>query len=131
MSHFKFQKRQPKVSDNSRLLDKVDSAFSEVVRLTAADEQGYCICITCQDKQHWRSMECGHYMKRRHMSTRYDLENCGPQCTTCNCVMDGREEDHAKYIDLTYGEGTADKLKRKAEVERKFMPYELEEMLNE
>lgn len=131
MTYFKFKKRPPKVSDNSKLIIKVDGIFSEVVRLTATDERGYCECITCKDKQHWRDMMCGHYVKRRHMATRYDLQNCGPQCSTCNCVNDGREDDHAKYIDLTYGEGTADKLKRMAEVERKWMPHELEEMYQE
>lgn len=131
MSYFKFKKRAPNTSDNSKLVTKVDRVFSEVVRLTAADERGNCICITCGEEQHWLTIECGHFMKRRHMATRYDLENCGPQCTTCNCVMDGREEEHGQYIDRTYGDGTAEKLKRKAQVERKFMAIELEGMYQE
>lgn len=131
MTYFKFKKRPPKQSDNSKLIEKVDREFSEVVRLTDADERGYCTCITCSDRQHWRNMECGHYVKRRHMATRYNLQNCGPQCTTCNCHKDGREEEHGRYIDRTYGEGTAEKLRRMAEDERKFLAYELEEMYQE
>jgi hypothetical protein len=131
MNYFNFKKRAPKQSDNSKLIVKVDREFSDVVRLTAADERGMCECITCGNKKHWLEMECGHFVKRRHMATRYDLQNCGPQCTTCNCHNDGREEDHANYIDRTYGAGTADKLRRKAEEEKKWMPYELESMHQE
>ncbi|HYG03306.1 MAG TPA: recombination protein NinG [Chryseosolibacter sp.] len=132
MSYFGFKKRPAKTSDYSKLLGKLDYAFSEVVRLTAADEkEGMCICITCGDKQHWTDMECGHYVKRRHLATRYDLQNCGAQCSTCNCVNDGREDEHERYIDRTYGEGTAAKLKRKAQSEPKFTERELLGMLDE
>jgi hypothetical protein len=131
MSYFNFAKRPTKTSDLSGLIDKVDRVFSEVVRLSAADEMGLCTCITCGDREHWRSMECGHFVKRRHNNTRYDLQNCGVQCHLCNSVNDGMEDGHAVYIDQTYGPGTADKLRKKAEVERKFMPHELNGMLEE
>jgi hypothetical protein len=131
MSYFNFAKRAPKTSDLSKLIDKVDTVFSEVVRLSAVDGKGNCKCITCGDRYHWTHMDCGHFVKRRHMATRYDLQNCGPQCTTCNVANDGMEEDHAAYIDKTYGPGTADKLRKKAEAERKFMAYELNGMLEE
>lgn len=129
---FGFKPRQPKSSDHSKLEAKADMLFSEVIRLTAiVDNEGNCICITCGEKKHWREMTCGHYVKRWHHATRYDLQNCGAQCSTCNCAKDGLEDEHAAYIDRTYGEGTANLLKRQAQVETKFMEAELLAMIQE
>jgi hypothetical protein len=130
-SHFGFKPRQSKQSNLSKLEEKADRLLSEVVRLTAADDKGYCYCITCDDYKHWTEMECGHYVKRRHMATRYELKNVGPQCHTCNCHFDGREDDHGLYIDRKYGEGTAEELRRIGEPERKFMAHELQGMIEE
>ena len=48
-------------------------------------------------------MDCGHFMGRTHMSTRWLLDNLGVQCLTCNRVDNGRPEKFAEYIDRTYG----------------------------
>ena len=53
-------------------------------------------------------MDCGHFMGRTHMSTRWLLDNLGVQCLTCNRVDNGRPEKFAEYIDRTYGKGHAD-----------------------
>jgi hypothetical protein len=129
--YFGFRVREPKSSDHSKLIAKMDIAFSEVVRLSAADHNGECVCITCGEKRHWTVMQCGHFIKRMHMATRYDLKNSGVQCSTCNCVNDGREDDHALYIDRTYGAGTAEKLRKQSLVETKFLEHELQAMLKE
>ena len=53
-------------------------------------------------------MDCGHFMGRTHMSTRWLLDNLGVQCLTCNRVDNGRPDKFAEYIDRTYGKGHAD-----------------------
>lgn len=131
MAFFNFKKRTPKQADTSKLMLKADILFSEVVRLAAADNDGVVSCITCNEPFHYTKVECGHYVKRRHMATRYELKNCGPQCHTCNCHFDGKEEEHAAYIDRTYGDGTALQLSFLANVEHKFMSHELQQMINE
>jgi hypothetical protein len=125
MRYYNFPKPKAKEQSLPAWIDKVDEALSEVVRMTAADERGECECITCGKKEHWRYIQCGHFMKRRHMATRFEFQNCDPQCSTCNCVNDGREEDHGFFIDQKHGQGTADKLKRMANQDKKWTIPEL------
>jgi hypothetical protein len=131
MTYFKFKKRPSKQTDHSKLIDKVDTLISEVVRLTAADERGECVCVTCGVKEHYLRMQCGHFVVRANMATRYDLRNLNVQCLGCNCVMYGMEDEHARYIDATYGKGTSDELISKGRQEKKWMPHELEAMVQE
>ena len=130
MTHFNFKNRS-KTTERHKLVVKVDNAFSEVIRLRNADENGMVKCITCGDQYHWTDVDCGHYVKRGNMATRYDLQNCGEQCRLCNSTADGKEKDHAYYIDFTYGHGTAYKLERKGREVKDYSERDLKEMLQE
>jgi len=68
-------------------------------------------------------------MSRKHYSTRWDEKNCAPQCFGCNVGGQGQQFLYAKYIDDTYGEGTADELLQKSREIVKFSTHELEEMI--
>lgn len=65
------------------------------------------------------------------MATRWNLENSGEQCSTCNCVNDGMQEQHRFYIEETYGSGTADKLELMGHGEAHFSEHELQGMIDE
>ena len=110
--HFKFKERPSKTTERQKSVIKLDNLFSEYIRLRDCDDNGMITCITCGHKQHWTHAQCGHYMKRINASTRYDLQNCAAQCSTCNCGNDGLQDEHGKAIDRMYGEGTAEKLQR-------------------
>jgi hypothetical protein len=131
MTYFNFKKRPPKIHDNLKLIAQIDSLLSEVVRLTDMDADGNCTCKTCGAKDHWTLMQCGHFIPRAHMATRFDLKNVNVQCSTCNCMCDGNEEIHSNHIDQIHGEGTAYKLRVKSHEEVKFMAHELEGMKKE
>lgn len=131
MAYFKFKARPSVKSERQKLITKLDILFSEYIRLRHCDAEGYVNCITCGDQYHWTDVQCGHYVKRDNMATRYHLQNCGEQCSTCNCVNDGREELHKAYIDLTYGPGTADKLEKLGRDEVHFSEPELKSMVEE
>ena len=44
-------------------------------------------------------------MSRKSYSTRWDEENCAPQCYGCNVMQQGQQFLFSKYIDEKYGEG--------------------------
>lgn len=71
-------------------------------------------------------MDCGHYQKRGNTSTRYDPRNLGIQCKSCNSPNDGdgRPNEFAAYIDMTYGEGVAEELRALARKIEYDYPYE-------
>lgn len=131
MAYFKFKKRTPEKSERQKLITKLDLLFSEYIRMRNCDEHGNVTCITCGEEFHWTDVQCGHYMKRGNMATRYNLQNCGEQCSTCNVANDGMEEQHQNYIEAIYGLGTAEKLERLGREERHFSEHDLQNMMKE
>jgi hypothetical protein len=129
--YFAFKTRPAKTTDRLKLIPKVDAAFSEVIRMTAMDQDGYATCITCGDSMHWTDMDCGHYMIRKNMATRWHLQNCHPQCRLCNSTHDGKAEVHALVIDRKYGAGTAAMLEKLSRTEVHISERELQDRLAE
>jgi len=66
------------------LIDDLDIIFSQLVRLTYADEHGMVQCFTCPTIKHWKKMQCGHFIPRAHMPTRFSMKATRPQCKVCN-----------------------------------------------
>jgi len=60
-----------------------DTYFSRYVRLKNSIN-GKCTCFTCGSVKDIKEVDNGHYQKREHQATRYHLNNCKPQCKTCN-----------------------------------------------
>lgn len=83
---------------------KLDRIFSEFVRLRDADENGYCRCISCGKIKPWKEMDCGHYINRKHMSTRYNEMNCNAQCRHCNRFDEGNIQGYRRSLVRMYGE---------------------------
>lgn len=129
--YFNFTKRASKTTERQKLVGKVDVLFSEVIRLRDADNNGIVTCITCGDKLHWTEAQCGHYVLRGNMSTRWNLKNSHGQCGLCNSTHDGMAEEHAQAIDRKYGPGTADQLEKLGRTEVHFSEPELESMCQE
>jgi hypothetical protein len=81
------------------LTDDLDIIFSQLIRLKEADEFGMVKCFTCPEIKHWKQMQCGHFVKRAHMGTRYSERNCRPQCKNCNEHKDGNEKVFAEHLE--------------------------------
>lgn len=65
---------------------KLDRVFSEYIRLrdTAGHtKDGYFRCISCGQIKPYSQADCGHYIGRQHMATRYNEINCNAQCRNC------------------------------------------------
>lgn len=71
------------------LIADYDLIFSQLVRLTAADENGMVKCYTCDAIGYWKYLQCGHFIQRDKMPTRFSLRNCRPQCDDCNGRLKG------------------------------------------
>ena len=98
----------------SKLIKKLDRVFSEYIRLNHANNQGYCTCITCNKNFHYKNIDAGHFVSRRHILTRFDELNVFPQCKYCNRFLNGLQYEYGKAIDYRFGTGTADKLVQKS-----------------
>ena len=71
-------------SERQKAIIKADKYCSLYVRLSHADQNGYCTCYTCYKKKHWKDIQCWHGIGRGYIMVRYDLDNVRPQCWGCN-----------------------------------------------
>lgn len=64
---------------------KALEALQKLVRLKAADDNGYVECVTCGKVGLWTEMDGGHFIPKGNCS-RWALEeeNIHPQCKSCN-----------------------------------------------
>lgn len=81
-----------------------DVWFSRFIRLTYADEKGYCVCYTCGKRYFWKDIQCGHYIKRQYKTTRFNENNCRPQCVHCNYALQGNDIVFRKKLVNEIGE---------------------------
>lgn len=119
------QGRKKKVTKRKTLIKNLDMYFSRYVRWLHADADGMVKCSTCSTTKHIKEMQNGHFMSRRHYSTRWLLNNCAPQCYGCNIGSQGRQFEFSKYIDKTHGAGTAQHIQDRSKLSRKYTDAEL------
>lgn len=74
----------------STLVKNLDTVFSQYIRLRYAKDE-IAECVTCGKKDHYKKLQCGHFMSRRHYSTRWDENNVGVQCYGCNITSQGQQ----------------------------------------
>jgi hypothetical protein len=82
----------------SSLVKKLDTVFSQYIRLSNADNNGYCTCVTCNKKIYWKEIQAGHFMSRKHYSIRWDERNVKPQCKACNVFRYGEQFKYSLYL---------------------------------
>ena len=93
-----------KKPSRSKIVKKLDAEFSRYIRLKYSDHNGYVKCYTCDRVKHYKvSMQNGHFMSRRHYSTRFLESNCRPQCYGCNCHAQGRSYEFSLNLNKEYG----------------------------
>ncbi len=89
---------------------KLDRIFSIYIRQRDADDNGYIRCISCGKVVYWKDADCGHYVNRANMATRYHEKNCNAQCRRCNRFEEGNMLGYTKGLIRKYGEGILDEL---------------------
>lgn len=99
-----------------KLKDKLDTLFSEYIRLKYCNYDGFVKCVTCpyiENKKQpsafrfWKDkMQNGHFMPRNKMNTRFEEKNCHPQCENCNLWINKTDMQVAyrRFMVDTYGE---------------------------
>jgi len=100
-----FKKERRPVGHVTAKRAKADTwdTFSEWIRRRDADENGYVQCVTCGKVDHWKKMQAGHFISRRHSSILFDERNVHPQCPHCNGPLHGNEIKYKEFILKKYG----------------------------
>ena len=91
-----------KAKTKSKLTKELDLYYSRYIRKIYA-EDGYVKCVTCGKFDEIKFMQNGHYVSRRFYSTRWDDDNCHPQCYSCNVGLAGNYAAYSLYMIDRYG----------------------------
>lgn len=95
----------PKKQRSYRTLkNALDDVFSEWVRRSCADLNGYVRCVCCGAVKPWNEgIHAGHFVSRVHLATRWEPRNVHPVCSTCNVLKRGNMAAYALWISKKYG----------------------------
>lgn len=77
-------KMKLQVKTIGELTDEAAKLLQKIVRLEAADINGFCQCVTCDKHDHWTNMQGGHFISRGNAATKLDPRNINSQCSGCN-----------------------------------------------
>ena len=104
-----------------------DRVFSIYIRLR--DTKGnYGNCAACRRGIHYASCHNGHYVGRQFYKYRWDPKNCAACCVNCNVFLEGNKGPFSRWIDKTWGAGTAEMLDGTKTGGREPKSYELKEI---
>jgi hypothetical protein len=108
------------------IITKLDTIFSQFIRLKYSKNE-ISKCVTCGKKDHWKKLQAGHFISRKHYTTRWDEDNVQVQCVGCNVYRYGEQYLFSKYL----GQELSDELMAKSRSIAKFSDVELLEMIKE
>lgn len=114
----------------SILKKELDAVFSRWLRLSEADENGYCACFICGSMANWKECQAAHYIGRSNSFLRYDPRNVRVNCGVCNMVKDGNLVEYARRLEEE-NPGITDILEEEAALDYKFGRSELKDMIAE
>ena len=79
------RKSKPKNKTSAQLKQECYRAIQKLARIAAADDQGYCSCVSCGVTKHYKDMQGGHFIPKGNSSYwALEIENIHPQCAGCN-----------------------------------------------
>lgn len=115
----------------SQELDRAAVLLQKLVRLKAADDAGYCSCVTCGVRGHWKEMQGGHFISRTFKRWKCDERNVHPQCKGCNgfgMKYGNAEAEYMSYMMGRYGLETVQHMLSTRRDITKYSRDEVEEM---
>lgn len=109
-------------------IEIADKIFSIYIRnRDCPDGKGHC--ISCGRPITPETSDCGHYIPRHHLSTRYDERNCNAQCVECNRMKYGNIPGYTKGLMRKYGDYIIDDLISLGKREHKMSQSDFEDII--
>ena len=126
------EKGKPRKPSTASLVKKLDRVFSEYIRLRDSKPYGYKYfrCISCGQIKPYEQMDCGHFIGRMHMATRFDEENCHGECRMCNRFSPDHMIYYQRNLERLIGRSRLDLLIARGKGTKKWTAWELEILCN-
>jgi hypothetical protein len=97
-------KQKIKDYTTGKIKKRLDTIFSKYIRAKYPK-----ICYTC--KKPTDKLQCGHFVSRQYLVTRWDENNCRPQCWGCNGYGRGQLLDFEENLISEIGKEKVEALK--------------------
>ena len=114
-----------KLKTYAALKRQLDQVFSEWIRRSA----NITACCSCGAVKPWKELQCGHFVSRVRLATRWEPKNCAPQCGACNVLRRGNPIGYSQYLIRTYGPNIFAELDEQSRKPTKFSRSDLAEMI--
>jgi len=116
------------IAEKQSLIYDLDFTFSRYIRIRESNKNGMCECYTCGKIDHWKYLQCGHYIKRSETLLRWVSRNARPQCINCYCNLHGNMDEYTKRLELEHP-GITEQLKEESRDVHKYSRDELKQLL--
>jgi 5-methylcytosine-specific restriction endonuclease McrA len=113
-----------KKQSRKTLVKNLDTIFSQYIRRKDAIDD-IATCVTCGKQDHYKKLQCGHFMSRSNYSTRWDENNVGVQCYGCNISRSGEQYKFSLYL----GNNLAEEMLIKSKQTVKFADVDLIDLI--
>ena len=97
-------KSKTKEKTQAQLKKELDRVFSIYIRNKFPKE-----CYTCRKTD--VTLQCGHFVTRQYLATRWDENNCRPQCVGCNMFGGGKPFDFEERLKKELGNDFVEQMK--------------------
>lgn len=108
----------------SKLKEKLDRIFSQYIRLRDRLPGNVFQCISCGKIKPMAQADCGHYINRQHMATRFSEVNCNAQCRSCNRFQEGNMSGYRMGLVRKHGDTKVKILEMQKNEVRKYSEFE-------
>ena len=89
--------------------------LQKAARMESADDDGFCVCVTCGKRAHYKTVNAGHFVPGRTNAALFvesPTPNLHVQCAYCNGPKNGNPTEYERFMVETYGQPAVDELKR-------------------
>ena len=110
---------------------KLDEIFSKYIRLRDSKAFGFQAfrCISCGQIKPFEQMDCGHFVGRTHLATRWDEDNCNGECRACNRMSADHIIYYQRNLERKIGAEKVDLLLARGRQVKKWSAWELEQLI--
>lgn len=130
------KRKKKKTKSIAKLHNEAAELLQLLVRLKAADDNGYCSCVTCGITKYYKKdgIQGGHFMPRGRAPTKLLEENIHPQCESCNLYgmkFHDASQVYTLYMIDMYGREEVDRIIALSATKHKWIRKDLEETITD
>lgn len=96
--------KSPSIKTQAQLKKELDRVFSIYIRKIHPP-----VCYTCGKTD--TPLQCGHFVPRQYLASRWHEDNCRPQCVGCNIYGNGKILDFEEHLKRDLGEEYVEAMK--------------------